>query len=123
MLLEKLNLSNAKFHEFCQRWQVIELSLFGSILRDDFRSDSDVDILVNFAPQAPWDLLDLVEIQQELGSMLARKVDLIEKRVIESSPNWIRRKEILGTAKVIYSQSHELLISANFNTQRSSAVH
>lgn len=87
MLLEKLSLSNAKFHEFCRCWQVIELSLFGSILRDDFRSDSDVDILVSFDFQAPWDLLDLVKMQQALESMLNRKVDLIEKRVIENSPN------------------------------------
>ena len=88
--------------KFCQQWQIIELSLFGSILRDDFRADSDIDILVAFAPTANWGLLDHAQMQEELEAVLSRRVDLISKRAIERSSNWIRRQEILSTAQTIY---------------------
>ena len=87
---------------FCQKWQISELSLFGSILRDDFRPDSDLDVLVSFEPQAPWTILDLVLMETELASLVERPVDLIEKRVIEESPNPIRKAAILSTAVPIY---------------------
>jgi predicted nucleotidyltransferase len=89
---------------FCDRWQIAELSLFGSALRDDFRPDSDIDLLVTFAPEADWSLLDHVQMQQELESLLERDVDLVSKRAIEQSSNWIRRQEILTTAQPIYAQ-------------------
>lgn len=88
---------------FCERWQIRELSLFGSALRSDFRPDSDLDLLVSFFPSAPWTLIDLVTMQQELETIVNREVDLIEKRAIENSYNWIRRDAILSTAQVIYS--------------------
>ena len=88
--------------EFCDRWQITELSLFGSILRDDFHSESDIDLLVAFAPTANWGLLDHAQMQQELEVMLGRTVDLISKRAIERSSNWIRRQEILSTAQTVY---------------------
>ena len=88
--------------KFCQHWQIIELSLFGSILRDDFHEDSDIDILVVFAPTANWGLLDHAQMQEELEALLSRRVDLISKRAIERSSNWIRRQEILSTAQTIY---------------------
>ena len=87
---------------FCQHWQIIELSLFGSVLRDDFHANSDIDILVAFAPTANWGLLDHAQMQQELEILLGRPVDLISKRAIERSSNWIRRQEILSTAQAIY---------------------
>ena len=71
--------------KFCQQWQIIELSLFGSILRDDFHADSDIDILVAFAPTAKWGLLDRAQMQEELEAVLSRRVDLISKRVIDRS--------------------------------------
>jgi len=108
MNLKNIELPIDQITEFCDRWQITELALFGSVLRDDFRSDSDVDILVTFAVNAPWNLLDLVTMQQQLERMTGRKIDLIEKRVIEQSENWIRRKEILSTATVIYSQKYEI---------------
>lgn len=89
---------------FCDRWQIIELALFGSILRDDFRPDSDIDLLVTFAPEADWSLLDHATMQQELARLLNRAVDLVSKRAIERSHNWIRRQEILTTTQVIYAQ-------------------
>ncbi|WP_235927068.1 nucleotidyltransferase family protein [Gloeocapsopsis dulcis] len=97
-----LFLAQEKVNEFCQRWKIIELSLFGSIVRDDFRSDSDIDVLVAFNSDVPWTLLDLVDMQQELEQLLGRKVDFVEKQTIEQSPNWIRRQEILSTAQTVY---------------------
>ncbi|MEG4810980.1 nucleotidyltransferase domain-containing protein [Microcoleus sp. F8-D3] len=77
--------------KFCQHCQIIELSLFGSILRDDFHADSDIDILVAFAPTANRGLLDRAQMQQQLEAVLSRRVDLISKRAIDRSSNPIRR--------------------------------
>ena len=86
------------------RWNVSELALFGSVLRSDFRSDSDIDMLISFSSSADWSLFDHVKMQQELENILGRQVDLVSKRAIERSHNWIRRREILETAKVIYAK-------------------
>ena len=88
--------------DFCQRWKITELSLFGSVLRDDFRPDSDIDMLVTFASDAAWSLLDHIRMEQELEGLLGRKVDLVSKQGIEQSKNWLRRKEILRTAVPYY---------------------
>ena len=85
---------------FCRRWKIVELSLFGSVLRDDFRSDSDVDVLVTFTPDAPWSLLDLVEMQHELQGLFGRDVDLVEQAALR---NPFRRREILNTKQVVYA--------------------
>lgn len=108
MNLDRINLTHQALKDYCHKWHITELSLFGSVLREDFRPDSDLDILVNFADNAPWTILDLTTMQQELETLIDRSVDLIEKRVIETSRNWIRRDEILKTAQVIYSQAYEL---------------
>jgi predicted nucleotidyltransferase len=92
MIQSILPLPEQKISSFCQRWQITEFALFGSILRSDFRPDSDIDILVAFAPTANWSLLDHAKMEQELEAMLGRKVDLISKRAIERSSNWIRRQ-------------------------------
>jgi len=89
--------------KFCRRWRIRELALFGSALRDDFGPDSDVDILVTFAEDAEWGLFDHVQMQHELQASLRRNVDLISKRAVERSPNWLRRQEILRTAQVFFS--------------------
>lgn len=107
MQLNTINLPSDALKAFCQKWQIAEFALFGSVLRNDFRPDSDIDVLVSFFPDAPWTLLDLVTMQDELQTLLNREVDLIEKRVIEKSENWIRRNEILNTAQVLYSQAYE----------------
>ncbi len=90
--------------EFCQRWKVLDLAVFGSALRADFNSDSDIDLLISFSPDADWSLLDHVQMQQELRALFNREVDLISRRALERSPNWLRRQEILGTAQIIFSQ-------------------
>ncbi len=89
---------------FCKHWKIRELALFGSALRDDFRPDSDLDILVDFAPNADWGLLDHVQMQLELQNLLHRNVDLISKRALEQSANWMRREEILKTAQVLFPE-------------------
>jgi uncharacterized protein len=91
--------------DFCAHWLVAELSLFGSILREDFYSHSDIDVLIAFTPEADWGLLEHIQMQQELKAILGREVDLVSKRAIERSSNWIRRQEILSTAQPIYAQS------------------
>ncbi len=88
--------------DFCRRWMIEEVALFGSILRDDFKPESDVDLLVSFAPEARWGLLEHARMEQELAQLVGRKIDLFTKRSIEQSRNWIRRQEILNTAEVVY---------------------
>lgn len=89
-----------KIAVFCRRWKISEFSFFGSILREDFRSDSDVDVLVSFAPDAGWSLWDLITMKEELESMFSRKVDLIEKEAIR---NPYRRHSILTGREVFYA--------------------
>jgi uncharacterized protein len=89
--------------QFCRRWKIRELALFGSVLRTDFRPDSDIDVLVTFHDDADWGLLDHVQMQHELATLLHRPIDLVTKRALERSPNWARRDAILNTAQVIVS--------------------
>jgi len=98
----KLSLDREKIAEFCRRWKITELSLFGSVLRDDFGPDSDVDLLVSFAPEAKWSLLDHVAMEEEIAAILGRKVDLVSRRAVEQSENWIRRRAILESAEAFY---------------------
>ena len=88
---------------FCRRWKVSELALFGSVLRGDFSSGSDVDVLVSFAPDAGWSLFDLVKMQEELKAILGREVDLVDRVAVERSENYIRRKSILSSTEVVYA--------------------
>jgi hypothetical protein len=95
-----MSFSKEKVAIFCRKWGVRELSLFGSVLRDDFRPDSDIDILVEIEPSrglTAWDWVDMVE---ELKSLFGREVDLVEKSAIR---NPFRRRQILSTSKVVYA--------------------
>ena len=89
--------------DFCRRWKISRFALFGSVLRDDFGPDSDVDCLVDFADDADWSLLDVIRAEQELSELLGRPVDLVERPVVASSENWIRRRSILESARTIYA--------------------
>ncbi len=100
----RIKLPRSRLSAFCKRWQVAELALFGSALREDFHPESDIDILVSFLPNAHPSLFDLVRMQNELEALFNRKVDLVERKAIEDSENYIRRKNILSTARVIYAQ-------------------
>ncbi len=105
MLVKNIEIPTDKIADFCQRWKITELALFGSVLRDDFRSDSDVDILVTFDPDAHRTLFDMVDMQDELEAVFGRKVDLVSRRGIERSRNYLRRKAILNSAQIIYAVS------------------
>jgi uncharacterized protein len=98
----RLGVSEEEIGSFCRRWRIVELSLFGSALREDFRSDSDVDLLVSFAPGMAWKLDDLLDMKEELEKLFARRVDLVERRLVERSENYVRRRHILGRSKRLY---------------------
>jgi len=78
--------------EFCRRWKIIELALFGSVMEDRFGPNSDVDVLVSFAPDSEWDLFDAMHMEEELSQIFGRPVDLVTRRAIEHSQNRIRRE-------------------------------
>ena len=94
----EISIPRERLDEFCRRWKIVELRVFGSALREDFRRDSDLDLLVRFAPDADWSLMDHVAMEEELAGLAGRKVDLASQRAIERSSNWIRRKAILESA-------------------------
>jgi predicted nucleotidyltransferase len=100
MTIHKVEVSEDAIASFCDRWKITEFALFGSILRDDFRPDSDVDVLVSFAPDAKWSLFDIVHMKEELEILFGREVDLVQKDCLR---NPFRRYEILSTKQVIYA--------------------
>ncbi|HBF34794.1 TPA: DNA polymerase subunit beta [Candidatus Sumerlaeota bacterium] len=100
MMQIQLPVDQSKIVHFCQKWQVLEFSLFGSVLRDDFRPDSDVDVLVTFAEGSPFSYMDWPDMQDELKSIFGREIDLISSRGLR---NPYRRKEILETREVLYA--------------------
>ena len=87
---------------FCVRHHIKLLALFGSVLRDDFRPDSDVDVLVSFGPGATPSLLGVATMRDELSAIFGRRVDLVSRRAVERSANHIRRRAILGSLDRIY---------------------
>ncbi len=95
-----ISIPQDKIADFCRRNKIRKLSLFGSVLRDDFGPDSDVDVLVEFEADAGWSLLDLVEMEEQLGETLGRKVHFVEKAGLR---NPFRRHAILRGAEVIYA--------------------
>jgi predicted nucleotidyltransferase len=102
----KVSINPGKITAFCQQWPITELALFGSVLRDDFDLDnSDIDVLVSFAPNVPWTILDLVDMEDQLEEIFDRKVDLVERISIEKSQNPLRKKAILESLQVIYMES------------------
>jgi len=96
-------LPDSAIDDFCQRWRVFELALFGSALREDSGPDCDLDLLVSFAADAHWTLFDLVTMQQELERIVGRNVDLLERQAVECGENYIRRRSILSAVEVIYA--------------------
>jgi uncharacterized protein len=98
----RLNFDRDRLIGFCERHGITELALFGSVLRDDFRADSDVDVLVTFAEDARCSLFDLAHMQDELTAMLGREVDLVERAAVEQSENYVRRRDILESVEQVY---------------------
>lgn len=98
-----INVPREKIAEFCKKWRIREFALFGSVLRDDFSPDSDIDVLVTFAEEAKHTLFDLVDMEDELREIFGRDVDLVSKRGVESSRNPFRKAAILGSAEAVYA--------------------
>ena len=98
----RLDVQSDKIAAFCQRWQITRLALFGSVLRNDFGPNSDVDVLVSFGEDARHTLFDLDDMELELKEIFGRKVDLVSRRGLEASRNYLRRNSILKSAQVIY---------------------
>lgn len=101
-IYDRLGITPLQLTDFCQRWQVAELSLFGSVLREDFSPDSDIDMLISYTPGAGKGLLARVRIKDELQMLCGREIDVMTKQSIEQSRNEMRRQEILGSAQIIY---------------------
>lgn len=95
-----LDIRMDRIESFCKRWKIVELSLFGSVIGRNFRSDSDVDVLLSFADDARWDPFDLVEMREELKDIFGREIDLVEKGTIR---NPFRRHSIMTTKEVLYA--------------------
>ena len=91
-----------KIKEFCDRWEIVEFALFGSVLRDDFHSNSDIDVMVEFNQDSRYSLFDLVIMEDELKAIFNRDVDLVTRKGIANSRNYLRRNNILNSAQTIY---------------------
>jgi predicted nucleotidyltransferase len=101
-------LPKERLAEFCAKWKIAELRVFGSGIREDFRPDSDLDLLVRFQSDADWSLVDHVAMEEELSELAGRKVDLVSQRAIERSANWIRRRAILESAEPLFVANEQI---------------
>jgi hypothetical protein len=97
-----VELLEGRLADFCRRWKISTLALFGSILGDQFTPDSDVDFLASFTPEADWSLLDHLRMEEELKAIVGREVDVVSRRAVERSGNQLRRTNILATAETVY---------------------
>ena len=108
MTITASDLPMEKIAQFCDRWQVTEFALFGSVLREDFRPDSDIDVMVEFHPQAHPTFSTLDQMEAELKTIFHRDVDLITRQGIATSRNYLRRNQILSSAQVIYATGYSI---------------
>lgn len=103
-IFDRLRTTPKALSNFCHKWQIAELALFGSVLRDDFRAEgenpSDIDVLYLFTAEANYGL-EIFEMQEELEALFDRKVDFVSKKAILNSRNWLRRQNILNSHRII----------------------
>ncbi len=103
MMPADVRIDEAAIADFCRRWKIKELAVFGSAARGDLGPQSDIDLLVTFAPDADWTMFDHYRMEDELTKLFAREVDLVNIRALEENRNPTYREEILDTARVIYA--------------------
>jgi hypothetical protein len=103
MTIKNINIPEEKLKEICKDYSIKELSMFGSVLRSDFNSESDVDLLIEFKPDIRISLFDIVDLKNELEKLFGREVDIVSKNAIKRSRNHLRRKGILENYKVVYA--------------------
>lgn len=108
VMYDRLQTSPEAIAAFCEKWQIVELALFGSVLRDNFRAEgddpSDIDVLFTLADGTSQSLLKRVKIKDELEALFHRKVDLVDREEVTQSYNWIRRDHILSCDRTIYAK-------------------
>ncbi|MFQ5489778.1 MAG: nucleotidyltransferase family protein [Phycisphaerae bacterium] len=97
--IDRLSLAASDVSAFCRRWRISELALVGARLGDSAEPESDIDLLVTFAADASWTLLDHLQMQGELSELLGRPVDWVNRRATERSANRLRKRQILGSAR------------------------
>ena len=97
-----IEISNDNIVEFCQRNHICSFAFFGSVLRDDFGPDSDVDVLVEFEDVYSPSLMELASIENELTKVLGHKADMVERCSVEQSKNYIRRRHVLESLEAVY---------------------
>ena len=102
-ILTRLHVTNDQIAAFCRKWQIVRFELFGSALRDDFDDESDVDVLVCFQEGSRQGLSELMSMEEELQMLFERHVDVVERRLVETSRNWVRRRNILQNARLLYA--------------------
>ncbi len=105
MVHPRIDATPEQIEQYCRKWGIVRLELFGSVLRDDFDGQSDIDLLVTFAEGHGTRLRELLDMEEELQALFGRPVDLVKRRLVEESPNWIRRSSILESARPIYAQT------------------
>lgn len=98
----RVEIAEDDLRAFCRRWGITRLSAFGSVLRNDFDADSDLDVLAEFEPAVRHTIFQLMEMEAELSALTGRPVDFVERRAIERSPNYLRRQQILQSSKVFF---------------------
>lgn len=97
-----IDIDKEQLRDFCRRWKITEFALFGSVTRpEDFRANSDVDVLVRFAADAPWSLFEWVTMEEELSAIFRRPVDLVERAAVEEIDNRFRQRSILNSAVLL----------------------
>lgn len=101
-LYERLSIEKNLMDNFCQQWKLAQLAVFGSVLRDDFKADSDIDFLVALNDDFQLNFSDFLALEDQLKNLLKRDVDIIFQKDLDRSENWIRRQHIFETAEVIY---------------------
>jgi len=103
VITPRLDFDREALRRLCAEWRIVRFELFGSVLRDDFRRDSDVDCMVTFADDARWDLLDLVELQDQLTALFGRVADVVTRPGVERSRNPVSRTSILKGARDVFA--------------------
>lgn len=98
----QIGVSKDKVETFCRRNHIRSLAFFGSVLRDDFGPNSDVDVLVEFEQGQEPDLMEIVAVENELSEILGHKVDMVERQSVEKSENYIRQRHILQSMEAVY---------------------
>jgi predicted nucleotidyltransferase len=98
-----IEIPDERLSEFCQRYQIVELALVGSVLRDDFRPGSDVDFLVTYAPDKRWEPWGDLPEQEEMEALIGRKVDWLTRKSLEQGNNPLFRRAVLSRVEVLYA--------------------